>query len=66
MCAHDCRVPLAMQSVEGREIASPYRSPTVNHSDLPALLGLKALIDQRCSLDLRNMTVVMIGLGETD
>ena len=43
-CTHDCEIPIAMTTTDGRSIRGSFLTPTVNgESNLPALLGLKAL-----------------------
>ena len=61
-CTHDCEIPIAMTTTDGRSIRGTFLTPTVNgDSHLPALLGLKALIANGAILDTQNLTLAFCG-----
>ena len=66
-CTFDIEVPIALEREDGTILEGTYTMPTVNDSDLPALLGLKTLIDRRSILDFTSSPprLVFTGPGET-
>ena len=51
-----------MTTTDGRSIRGTFLTPTVNgDSHLPALLGLKALIENGAILDTQNLTLAFCG-----
>ena len=64
-CTHDCDLPIALRTVDDRVITGVYRTPTLNENALPALLGLKTLLERRAILDFGRMQCVFTGPGET-
>ena len=68
VCTHEVHVPITMVTQDGRAVNGSYEAPIVDESKLPALLGLKSMIDGRCILDFRdpdNLTLTFCGPGKT-
>ena len=65
VCTHDCELPIEFRTTDGRHIAGTFRAPTINGHPLPALLGLRTLIDRRAILDLTRMVLSFTGPGDT-
>ena len=71
-CTHDCTVPIAMTTIDGRTIAGTYTTPTVNEgpnsNGIPGLLGLRALQEKRAILDFSkgpdDMRITFPGPGD--
>ena len=64
-CTHDCELPIEMHTTEGRRVAGNFKAPTVNQHALPALLGLRTLVERRAILDLTRMQLAFTGPGDT-
>ena len=62
---HDCKLPVCMLSTDGKRVEATYTAPTVGQSDLPALLGLQSLVDNRALLDFDTMQLHFRGPGES-
>jgi len=62
-CPFDCTTALGLQRTDGTRVAATYTAPVVPGSDLPALLGLDALMAQRALLDLTTLQLHFIGPG---
>jgi hypothetical protein len=62
-CPYDCTTALGLQRTDGSCVAATYTAPIVPGSDLPALLGLDALMAQRALLDLTSLQLHFIGPG---
>ena len=63
-CTHDCQLPITLTTSDGAPIVGTFKTPTVNDSKLPALLGLQALIAQGAILDCRKMQLHFTGPGD--
>ena len=66
-CTFDCNSPIAMETIDGRLICGDYASPVLdddNHA-LPALLGLKTLIELKAIIDFSKLTIAFCGPGDT-
>ena len=63
-CSHDVALPIALKNTTGARTDGTFTTPTVNGSDLPALLGLKTLVDRRAILDLTTNTLHFVGPGD--
>ena len=66
--SYDVHVPITLQTAEGRPITGGFEAAVIENSRLPALLGLKTLIDQRAILnfsDPDNLTMSFGGPGKT-
>ncbi|CAE7258960.1 unnamed protein product [Symbiodinium natans] len=64
VCREDCRLPIAMTRQDGSITTGTFSSPVVLQSGCPALLGLKALQDNRAILDLGKKQLHFVGQGE--
>ena len=65
-CSHDVRIPIALERTDGSSTPGTFTTPTVNNSGLPALLGLKTMLDRRAILDLPNMQLHLLGPGDAE
>ena len=65
VCIHDCTLPIALENDIGEIIDATFTTATVNEADLPALLGLKTLIEQRAIIDFATMKMHFSGPGES-
>ena len=66
-CVNNYILPIALQSENyGPSIGTVYRTPAVENSDLPGLLGLQAMRDHRVVLDLQKLKMYFAGPGEYD
>ncbi len=63
-CSHNVTLPVALERSDGKCSSGTFTTPTINGSNLPALLGLKTLIDKRAVLDLPNMQLHFLGPGD--
>jgi hypothetical protein len=65
-CTHDVNLPVALPRTDGTIVEGIFTSPTINDdkSDLPALLGLKTLIDRRAILDCTTLQLHFLGPGD--
>ena len=65
-CTHDCELPIELTTIDGRSIPGIYTAPTLKDDHaLPALLGLRTLVERRAIIDLPNMQISFTGQGET-
>ena len=64
MCHDDCKVPISLTRHDGSVAGGTFTSPVVANSGCPALLGLKALADNRAILDLGKRQLHFLGEGE--
>ena len=65
VCTHDCELPVALKTVDGRKVRGAYTAPTINDHALPALLGLQTLIERRAIMDFTTLQLSFTGPGET-
>ena len=66
-CLNNYILPVALQSENyGPSIGTVYRTPAVENSDLPGLLGLQAMRDHRVVLDLQKLKMYFAGPGDYD
>ena len=54
-----------LKTIDDRGIAATFTTPTVDDCALPALLGLKTLIEQGAIIDFNTMQLSFTGPGET-
>ena len=64
-CTYDCNVPIALQTTDRRKILGNFNTPTLEGSNLPALLGLKSLKEKRAIIDFRDSTITFCGPDDT-
>ena len=64
LCAEDCCLPISLTRTDGSVSAGTYTSPVVTQSACPALLGLRALEQNRAILDLSKKQLHFMGPGE--
>ena len=64
VCANDCRLPIAIAREDGSVATGTFTSPVVRQSACPALLGLRALTENRALLDLGKKQLHFLGEGE--
>ena len=64
-CTHDCELPITLKTTDDRALVGLYRAPTVDDNALPALLGLKTLLERRAIIDLTRMQISFTGPGES-
>ena len=61
-CRFDCQIPIALRSIDGKQITGTFTTPTLNDgTSLPALLGLKTLMEQRAVIDFRTLHITFCG-----
>jgi hypothetical protein len=66
-CDYDCRLPIALRSIDGSQVRiGQFHIPTANKSDLPELLGLRALRHNRAALDFKTLQLHFCGPGNYD
>ena len=65
VCTHDCELPIALKTEDGRVVTGKYTAPTINDHALPALLGLKTLVERRAIMDFTTMQLTFTGPGES-
>ena len=64
-CSYDCQLPIALRTVDNRRVNGSFTTPTLNdETGLPALLGLKTLMDKRAIIDFRNLQITFCGPEE--
>ena len=63
-CTWQTIIPAAVAHEDGKYSLTRYTSPCVPGSDLPALLGLKSLMDHGAIIDCRNRTMYLCGPGD--
>ena len=64
VCTEDCVLPISLTHQDGSVTTGTFTSPVVTSSGCPALLGLKALQDQKAILDLSKRQLHFVGQGE--
>ena len=64
-CTHDCELPVELQTIDGRQITGVFTAPTINDHSLPAILGLKTLIERRAIMDFTTMQLSFTGPGQS-
>ena len=66
-CTYDGALPVALRTLDNRVVSGTYKSPIVNdlgsEHPVPALLGLRTLIEQRAILDFTTMQLSFTGPG---
>ena len=62
-CHYDCVLPVRMNS-EGQSVRGTFSTPAVANSDLPGLLGLTALRENRAILDFTTLKLHFCGPGD--
>ena len=65
-CLHNCVLPVSLMNATGQRVTGTFDTPTVPHSQLPALLGLNAARESRMVIDTMRNTIYMAGPGEYD
>ena len=63
-CTWSTTIPAAMRMEDGTYTMNRFTSPTVPSSELPALLGLKSLMEHGAIIDCRNKMLYLCGPGE--
>ena len=63
-CVEDCCLPISLTRTDGSVTSGTFTSPVVTQSGCPALLGLRALEQNRAILDLAKKQLHFIGEGE--
>ena len=67
MCDYDCRLPVALRNINGSQVRiGQFHTPTATSSDLPGLLGLRALQRNRAVLDFNTLQLHFCGPGSYD
>ena len=67
MCKHDCKLPVALKQVDHSKVSiGNLTIPTVCNSELPGLLGLTALRNNRAILDFSTLQLHFCGPGDYD
>ena len=67
VCNYDCKLPVAFKQLDGRTVSMGFiTTPTVQSSELPGLLGLAALRNNRAILDFQKMELYFVGPGDYD
>ena len=64
VCNYDVTLPIALRNDRGETLSATFSSATLDDGDLPALLGLKTLVEQRALLDLSTMKLHFCGPGD--
>ena len=60
-CAYDCMSPIGLTTVDGVSITAQYTAPIIDDSELPMLLGLQSLRENRSILDMHNLKLHFCG-----
>ena len=63
-CTWQTCIPIAMRLSDGRWTMNRFTSPTVPSSSLPALLGLRSLMEHGALIDCRNKRLYLCGPGD--
>ena len=63
-CIWRSELPIALPRGDGTASLERYSAPTVANSDIPALLGLRSLIDHRAVIDVSNKKLYLCGPGD--
>ena len=64
VCQNDCKLPIAISRLDGSAATGSFTSPIVQQSGCPALLGLRALTENRAILDLGTKQLHFLGEGQ--
>jgi hypothetical protein len=65
-CKYNCTLPVALKRLDGSHTDGTVLVPTVPNSDLPGLLGLQTLRDQRAIIDFNSLQLHFLGPGPVD
>ena len=65
-CTWSTRIPAAMVLADGTVSNSNFTSPTAPQSDLPALLGLRSLMQHNAVIDCRTRRLYLCGPGDVE
>ena len=65
-CLHNCILPVSLLNATGQRVTGTFDTPTVPHSQLPALLGLNAARESRMLIDTMRNAIYMVGPGDYD
>ena len=65
-CTWETHIPAAVRLDDGTFAKMEYRSPFVPQSDLPALLGLRTLMNHGAVIDCRNKKLYLCGPGDAE
>ena len=65
VCRYDTTVPVSLTTTDGQAVPGRFTAATVEHSELPALLGLKALVNQRAIINFADLTLAFTGPGDS-
>ena len=60
-CTHDCTLPIAMSRENDTAVTGSSTTPVVANSELPGLLGLKTMRNNRAVLDMVNLQLHFCG-----
>jgi hypothetical protein len=60
-CTHDCTLPIAMSRENDTTVIGNFTTPVVANSELPGLLGLKTMRNNRAVLDMVNLQLHFCG-----
>ena len=63
-CSWQTCIPIAMRLSDGSMTMNRFTSPTVPSSGLPALLGLRSLMEHGAVIDCRNRKLYLCGPGD--
>jgi hypothetical protein len=56
----DATLPICLQTEDGRLVQGAFTTPILD-TDLPSLLGLNTMVEQRAVIDLRKLTITFCG-----
>ena len=66
-CHYDCQLPVAMRPEGAKKLQhGVFKIPAVQNSDLPGLMGLTALKNNRAILDFNSLTLYFCGKDRYD
>ena len=65
-CTHDCTLPIAMSRENDTTVTGHFTTPVVGNSELPGLLGLKTMRNNRAILDMVNLKLHFCGDADID
>ena len=60
-CTHNCTLPIGLIRSNGEAHHGSFTTPVVENSDLPGLMGLHTMRNNRCVLDMVNLQLHMCG-----
>jgi len=63
---YNCKVPIALEQLDGTCENGLFDTPTVSNSNLPGLLGLTTLTNKRAVIDLTTNQLHFLGPGATN